>query len=57
MVFFNVFSATYGAIKDIDSGILESANLLGGASNIQTLRTVIIPSCMPWILSGLRGEE
>ncbi len=54
MVFFNVFSATYGAIKDIDSGILESANLLG-ANNIQTLRTVIIPCCMPWILSGLRG--
>lgn len=54
MVFFNVFSATYGAIKNIDSGIIESANLLG-ANNIQTLRTVIIPSCMPWILSGLRG--
>lgn len=54
MVFFNVFSATYGAIKDMDSGILESANLLG-ANNIQILRTVIIPSCMPWILSGVRG--
>lgn len=54
MVFFNVFSATYGAIKDIDPGILESANLLG-ASNVQTLITVIIPTCMPWILSGFRG--
>ncbi|WP_242950998.1 ABC transporter permease [Acetoanaerobium noterae] len=54
MVFFNVFSATYGAIKSMDKGILESANLLG-ASHFQTLRTVVIPSCMPWILSGLRG--
>lgn len=54
MVFFNVFSATYGAIKGIDSGLLESATLLG-ANNIQILRTVVIPSCMPWILSGLRG--
>lgn len=54
MVFFNVFSATYGAIKSMDKGILESANLLG-ASEFVTLRTVILPSCMPWILSGLRG--
>jgi len=54
MVFFNVFSATYGAIKSMDKGILESANLLG-AGHFQTLRTVVIPSCMPWILSGIRG--
>jgi NitT/TauT family transport system permease protein len=54
MVFFNVFSATYGAIKSMDKGILESANLLG-ASEFVTLRTVVLPSCMPWILSGLRG--
>ena len=54
MVFFNVFSATYGAIKSMDKGILESANLLG-ASHFETLRMVVIPSCMPWILSGLRG--
>ena len=54
MVFFNVFSATYGAIKGMDKGILESANLLG-ATEFETLRTVVMPSCMPWILSGLRG--
>lgn len=53
-VFFNVFSSTYGAIKGIDKQIIESANLLG-TNNIQTLRTVILPACMPWVLSGFRG--
>ncbi|MDF2671823.1 MAG: ssuC [Clostridiales bacterium] len=54
MVFFNVFFSTYNAIKNIDRRLIESANLLG-ASNIRTLRTVVIPACMPWILSGIRG--
>ncbi len=54
MVFFIVFSTTYRAIRTMDKGILESANLLG-ASDFQILRTVVIPSCMPWILSGVRG--
>lgn len=54
MVFFNVFFSTYNAIKNIDRQLIESANLLG-ANNIQTLRTVVVPACMPWILSGIRG--
>lgn len=54
MVFFNVFFSTYNAIKNIDKKLIESANLLG-ASNIRTLRTVVIPTCMPWILSGVRS--
>lgn len=54
MVFFNVFFSTYNAIKNIDRQLIESANLLG-AGNIQTLRTVVVPACMPWILSGIRG--
>lgn len=54
MVFFNVFFSTYNAIKNIDKKLIESANLLG-ASNVRTLRTVVIPACMPWILSGIRA--
>ena len=54
MVFFNVFFATYNAIKNIDRQLIESSNLLG-ASNIQTLRSVVVPACTPWILSGIRG--
>lgn len=54
MVFFNVFFSTYNAIKNIDKKLIESANLLG-ASNIRTLRTLVVPTCMPWILSGIRG--
>lgn len=54
MVFFNVFFSTYNAIKNIDIKLIECANLLG-ANNIRILRTVVIPTCMPWILSGIRG--
>lgn len=54
MVFFNVFFSTYNAIKNIDIKLIECANLLG-ANNLRILRTVIIPTCMPWILSGIRG--
>lgn len=54
MVFFNVFFSTYNAIKNIDKKLIESASLLG-ANSIQILRTVVVPTCMPWILSGIRS--
>ncbi len=54
MVFFNVFFSSYNAIKNFDKKLIESANLLG-ASNVRILRTVVVPACMPWILSGIRA--
>ena len=54
MVFFNVFFATYDGIQNIEPKLIESSNLLG-AGTIQTLRYVVLPSSMPWILSGIRG--
>lgn len=53
MVFFNVFIATYSAIKNIDQKLIESATLLG-ANKVQILWHIVIPTSMPWILSGVR---
>ncbi|MDX9873237.1 MAG: ABC transporter permease [Clostridia bacterium] len=53
MVFFNVFFATYNAIKNIDQKLIESATLLG-AGKTQILWHVVIPTSMPWIMTGVR---
>lgn len=54
MVFFCVFFSTYNAIRNIDQELIESAHILG-AGKLATLWYVVLPSCMPWILSGVRG--
>ncbi|MCR3922397.1 MAG: ABC transporter permease subunit, partial [Firmicutes bacterium] len=53
MVFFNVFFATYNAIKNIDQKLIESATLLG-ASKIQILWYIVLPTSIPWIITGIR---
>lgn len=53
MVFFHVFFATYAGIQNVEPKLIESANLLG-AGKVQTLIHVVLPSSMPWILSGIR---
>ncbi|MDX9873182.1 MAG: ABC transporter permease, partial [Clostridia bacterium] len=53
MVFFNVFFATYNAIKNIDQKLIESATLLG-AGKTQILWHVVVPTSMPWIMTGIR---
>ena len=54
MAFFCVFFSTYNAIRNMERKLIESANLLG-ANSLQTLWHVVLPNCMPWILSGIRG--
>lgn len=54
MVFFGVFFATYNAVLDIDKRLIDAASLLG-ANRIQTLRHIVIPTCIPWILMGVRS--
>lgn len=54
MVFFCVFFATYNAIKNIEQNLVESAHILG-ANSLQTLWYVVLPACLPWIISGIRG--
>lgn len=54
MVFFIVFFSTYSAIKNTDQNLIESAHLLG-ANSFQTLWYIVIPACMPFIFTGIRG--
>ncbi|WP_130862002.1 ABC transporter permease [Bacilliculturomica massiliensis] len=54
MVFFNVFFATFGAVNSMEKKLVESATLLG-AGKVQTLWHVVLPSCSPWILTGIRN--
>ena len=54
MVFFIVFSSTYSAIKNTEQHLIESAHLLG-ANSFQTVWYVVIPACMPFIFTGIRG--
>lgn len=54
MAFFSVFFATYNSIRNIESHLVESAHILG-ANSLQTLWYVVLPACMPWIFTGIRG--
>ncbi len=54
MVFFCVFFSTYHAILNTEQKLIESAHILG-ANSVKTLWYVVLPSCMPWILSGVRS--
>ncbi len=54
MVFFCVFFATYTSIKNIEQKLIESSHILG-ANAFKTLWYVVLPTSMPWILSGIRG--
>lgn len=54
MVFFGVFGSTFNAIKNLDQRWIEASHLLG-AGSFDTLRLVVIPACMPWIISAIRS--
>ena len=54
MVFMSVFFSTYNSIRSTDQRLIESAHILG-ANSIETLWFVVLPYCMPWILSGIRS--
>lgn len=54
MCFFNVFFQTYNSIRSTDQQLIESAHILG-ATRYETLIHIVVPSCMPYILSGIRS--
>ncbi len=54
LVFFQVFFSTINAIREMDYSLIESATLLG-ANKLQIMRRIIIPTCTPWILVGVRA--
>lgn len=54
MVFFNVFFSTYSGTQNVEPRLIESSHLLG-ADTLKTLWYVVLPSSMPWILTGIRN--
>ncbi|PUA32084.1 MAG: hypothetical protein B9J98_04325 [Candidatus Terraquivivens tikiterensis] len=53
IVFFVIFYNTYLGIRSIDPDILNVMRVMG-ASRLQTMRIVILPSVASWIFAGLR---
>ena len=53
IVYFICIFATYNGIRGVDPTLLQAVRVLG-ASEIQLNRKVILPSCLPWIFSGLK---
>ncbi len=54
MVFFLIFFNTYAGYRNVDRSLVNAVRLMGGSGG-QILRKVILPSCVPWILAGLRA--
>ena len=54
LVVFVVFFATYAGIRDVDPTLVASARVLG-ATRLDVVRHVLIPSALTWIFSSLRS--
>jgi NitT/TauT family transport system permease protein len=55
VVFFLVFFNTYAGMRSVSQELIDSVKAMG-ASGWQVLTKVSIPSCIPWILVGLRAS-
>jgi len=54
LVFYLVFFSTFSGIRSVDANIISAIRLMG-ASRLQIITRVTLPSCVPWILTGIRG--
>ncbi|HBW34342.1 ABC transporter permease [Desulfosporosinus sp. BICA1-9] len=52
-VFFLTFFSAYSGFKNVSPNLINTVKLMG-ATQGQILRKIIIPSCVPWLLNGLR---
>ena len=52
-VFFLVFFNTYSGARTVDQDLIDVVRLMGGTRR-QVFRTVVVPSAMVWIFTGLR---
>jgi len=55
VVFFLIFFNTYAGMKSVNPDLVDSVRAMG-ASEWQIMTKVSIPSCIPWILVGLRAS-
>lgn len=54
MVFFLVFFNAYAGFKNTDVNLIDTLRTMG-ASKLQIIMKVTLPSCVPWIAASLRG--
>lgn len=52
-VFFLLLNSTIDGIRDVDKDLVQSLRLMG-ASRVEVLRKVLVPSALPWIFTGAR---
>src|SRR5215467_5150847 len=52
LVFFVVFFNAYQGVREVDGNLVNNARILG-ASRVQVVRNVVIPSAMTWIIASL----
>ncbi len=53
-VFFIMYFNAYGGFKNVEQRVINSAILMG-ATSFQVIIKVILPSTVPWILTGLKA--
>lgn len=52
-VFFLLLNNTIDGVKDVDRDLISTLKLMG-ATRFELVRKVLIPSALPWILTGMR---
>jgi NitT/TauT family transport system permease protein len=55
LVFFLVFFNTYRGVRNVDRKLIDNARILG-ATEVQLIRHVLLPSALGWIFSGLEAS-
>ncbi len=53
VTYFVLLINSYVGVKNVDADLLSAVRTMGGDSRF-LLRKVVLPSCVPWVLSGLR---
>jgi NitT/TauT family transport system permease protein len=52
-VFFLLLNNTIDGVKDVDRDLVDALKLMG-ATRLELVRKVLLPSALPWILTGMR---
>ena len=53
IVFFLVFFNTFNGVRDVDPDLIDISRVMG-ASEIQIMRKIVLPSALIWIFTGLK---
>ncbi|MGH3466662.1 MAG: ABC transporter permease [Thermocrispum sp.] len=53
LVFFPVFMNTFAGVRDVDRDLIDVIRVMG-ASRLDAVRRVLVPSALAWVFAGLR---